>query len=67
MKIHHVSHIYFFEPYLKMDMLKRIQIQHHCIEINKNQEFNIEEIFNSKQLQNRLEDLNIYDIYEINK
>jgi hypothetical protein len=66
MKVHPVFHVFLREPYQESNIPSRTQPP-PCIEIGNHEEYEVEELLDSRQRQGRLEYLIHWHGYDINK
>jgi hypothetical protein len=67
MKVHLVVHVSLLEPYKESNIPGRTQLPPPCIEIDNHEEYEVEEVLDSRQRCGRLEYLVHWCSYDINK
>ena len=67
MKIHLIFHVSLLEPYTIVNIPKRRQMSPPLIKIHNNQEFEVEEVLDSRRRRNKLEYLIHWRRYNISK
>jgi hypothetical protein len=67
MKVHSIFHVFFLEPYKKSNIPRKTHPPSPYVEIDDHEEYEVEEVLDSRQRQGILEYLIHWHGYDINE